>query len=86
MTGATITTDDNPDLYVAMLMPELDGSGNPVVLGVYSTEIGAQARCWQCLQRLSTNRPTAVFRRPLDLDNEGEPDNQTDYPAVEVES
>lgn len=65
---------DDEIVYVAMLMPNVDGSGDPAVLGVYSEREGAEARCWRCLQRLGYDRPTAVFARALDKLPEDEED------------
>lgn len=60
------------DLFVAMLLPFADGSGSPVVLGVYSSREGAEARCWRAIKRLGYEQPTAVIERPLDFGNEDE--------------
>jgi hypothetical protein len=70
--------------YVAMLLPFSDGSGEPVVLGIYSERHLAEARCWRALQRLGYEQPTAVISRPLDLDNEG--DDEAGDPAIETDS
>lgn len=58
------------DLFVAMLLPFSDGSGDAVVLGVFSTRDAAEARCWRALRRLGYDQPTAVVERPLDYGNE----------------
>lgn len=68
----TASIDQHPDLYVAMLLPNCDGSGTAIVLGVYSTRDGAEARCWRALQSLGYDQPTAVVERSLDLGHEGD--------------
>ena len=67
--------NEGDDIFVAMLLPNHDGSGWPVVLGVYSDRAMAEARCWRCLQNLGYDQPTAVIERPLDYWNEGDDPN-----------
>jgi hypothetical protein len=64
------------EVFVACLMPYEDGSGTPIVLGVYSTDVGAQARCWRARARLGYDQPTAVTVHRLDDEpsNEDEPE------------
>lgn len=57
-------------VYVALLLPFTDGSGETEVLGVYSTRDGAQARCWRALQALGYEQPTDVVACAIDADAE----------------
>lgn len=69
------------DLWIAMMKASSDPNGNAVVLGVYSTEELAQARCWRAQQRYP-ERCTVVFTMPLDADNEG--DDILNFESVEA--
>lgn len=51
------------EVYVSMKMPHLDGSGEAEVLGVYTTRVAAEARCFR---ELSGMQPLEVFSLPLD--------------------
>lgn len=53
-------------VYVALLLPYSDGSGDVSVLGVYSTRVDAEARCWRTLKRLGYEEPTEVVETLLD--------------------
>jgi len=83
--GDTMNAVDDMDVWIAMKMPWEDDSGEAVVLGVFDTEQGAKARCWDCMQRLGGGAITQVIYRPMNALNEGDPDNQIEDPAVEQE-
>ncbi len=55
-------------LFVAMLMPFHDGSGEAQLLGVYSTKEKAEANCYRALKTLGYDQPTKIFESVL---NEG---------------
>ncbi len=56
------------NLFVAMLMPFHDGSGEAQLLGVYSTKEKAEANCYRALKTLGYDQPTEIFETVL---NEG---------------
>lgn len=72
---------DGTDLFVALLLPFSDGSGEPVVLGIYTNKERAEARCYRAIRRIGYDQPTAIIERPLNFDNEGGDGD----PAVEQE-
>ncbi len=55
-------------LFVAVLMPFHDGSGEAQLLGVYSTKEKAEANCYRALKTLGYDQPTKIFETVL---NEG---------------
>lgn len=62
------TTARAAELWVALLLPFSDGSGDTVVLGVWGTQEGAQACCWRELDELGYDRPTAVVPVAMNVD------------------
>lgn len=58
------------DVWVAVVLPYSDGSGEAEVLGVYSSPEGAEARCWRHGENTGLSQPTAVIERRIDYDYE----------------
>lgn len=64
------------DVWVAMRLPYGDGSGDVAVLGVFSSEEAAQARCFIELEASSLSKEcVAVVSREFDLNNADDYDN-----------
>lgn len=61
--------DKKPLLYLAMLLPNEDGSGDTEVLGLYSDKTQAEARCYLKLKNLGYHQPTSVTELTLDEAN-----------------
>ena len=59
---------DGSVVYVALLLPHTDGSGEAAVLGVYETPEEAEARCWRAIQRIGYEQPTGVVSRIIGSD------------------
>ncbi len=66
-----MTMDEESVVFIATLHPFHDGSGDYEIIGVYSLEEKAQARCWRKLKELGYDQPTEVIECPLDKDWEG---------------
>ncbi len=52
--------ENEPKLFVSLLLPFYDGSGVPEVLGVYSTREKAEARCYREGCKLGYNQPMFI--------------------------
>lgn len=57
-------------LFVAMLMPNHEGSGEAKVLGVYTDKKHAESRCYRELNKLGYNQPTEVVECTQNVDLE----------------
>lgn len=55
-------------VFVAILLPNHDGSGNAKVLGAYSVKWKAEGRCYRELKSLGYDQPTDVVECQIDQD------------------